>query len=459
MFKSVCSSLAMSRLPATILFSVFFLLQPAIADAASKRKQTRQARADIKEATETGKTKKFRNAMKALLELRGHRELENVLESFAVLVEEKLEQGTSGYFEFFSKTAKSLGRFDDAKSVKELKRLRKRAHKWPARLIIMEAANFTDELDIRELALESLHDESPVIVKRSLFYLRNAKKDLNVIDAVLERYLEIDGERKYAKDIWDHARVAFRDALARLLRIRLNSAIDYKNYYEPRRDSPDLFSPQKQEGAARLNLFGAPLTGKNIIFLLDRSGSMQTTDKIKIPPGKGSGKTGRREDLIAERIERGRRINRARNELTRVVKSLPDDMNFNILTFSSGIEEWKSQLVPTSESNKKKAVKFIEKIEADGVTVTDQAIAVAFSNVSLDTIYLITDGAPSHVGGQGGKELPSDAREIINQILEDVPILNYLRGVRIFTLGFPQAEEKFLKKLSKQNSGTYTPIQ
>ena len=134
-------------------------------------------------------------------------------------------------------------------------------------------------------------------------------------------------------------------------------------------------------------------------------------------------------------------------------------MNFNILTFSSGIEEWKSQLVPTSESNKKKAVKFIEKIEADGVTVTDQAIAVAFSNVSLDTIYLITDGAPSHVGGQGGKELPSDAREIINQILEDVPILNYLRGVRIFTLGFPQAEEKFLKKLSKQNSGTYTPIQ
>jgi hypothetical protein len=36
--------------------------------------------------------------------------------------------------------------------------------------------------------------------------------------------------------------------------------------------------------------------------------------------------------------------------------------------------------------------------------------------------------------------------------------VNYFRGVRIFTLGFPEAEENFLKKLAAANSADYTPI-
>ena len=36
--------------------------------------------------------------------------------------------------------------------------------------------------------------------------------------------------------------------------------------------------------------------------------------------------------------------------------------------------------------------------------------------------------------------------------------LNFLRGVRIFTLGFEGAEENFLKKLAADNSGSYVRI-
>jgi hypothetical protein len=449
----------MIRISHIILVSLLIFSATTIVDAASNRKQIRQAREDLKAATKTGKTEKFRKAMNALLKLRGPRELESVLESFARIVEEKLEQGTIEYFEFFSRIAKALGKLDDKKEVKELNRLRKAARSWPARLIIMECANFSDALDIRELALEALHDKSPTVVQRSLHYLRNADKDLAVIDAVLARYLKVDEDQAYAAESWDHARIAFRDALSRLLRIVLGSAVDYKNYYEPRRDNPDLFNPPPQQGASRLNLFGAPITGKNVVFILDRSASMLATDKITIAAGRKRERTRVRDDKeIAARKEKRRRITRARNELIQVIKALPEGMNFNILTYSSSVEEWQTRPVEASPDNKKKAARFVKKVEADGVTVTDWAISRAFSNLTIDTIYLITDGAPSHIGGQKGKQLPSDSEKIIKQILKDVPIYNYLRGVRIFTLGFPEAEEKFLKKLAKRNSGTYTPI-
>ena len=74
----------------------------------------------------------------------------------------------------------------------------------------------------------------------------------------------------------------------------------------------------------------------------------------------------------------------------------------------------------------------------------------------MDTIYLITDGAPTHVGSQGG--IPSDAPELMKSILRRMKAMNFLRGVRIFTLGFRGAEEEFLKELSAAHSGKYVRI-
>jgi len=37
-------------------------------------------------------------------------------------------------------------------------------------------------------------------------------------------------------------------------------------------------------------------------------------------------------------------------------------------------------------------------------------------------------------------------------------VLNFRRGVRIFTLGFPGAEEEFLRTLSQEHNGKYRPI-
>ena len=79
------------------------------------------------------------------------------------------------------------------------------------------------------------------------------------------------------------------------------------------------------------------------------------------------------------------------------------------------------------------------------------------ADLTVDTIYLITDGAPTHLGSAGPGR-PPDADELIGEIHKRVRYLNFLRGVRIFCLGFPEADEEFLKKLSKENSGTYVAI-
>ena len=46
----------------------------------------------------------------------------------------------------------------------------------------------------------------------------------------------------------------------------------------------------------------------------------------------------------------------------------------------------------------------------------------------------------------------------MSKILADTRARNYLRGVRIFTLGFEDAEEDFLKKLADENQGRYLRI-
>ncbi|MCZ6794465.1 MAG: VWA domain-containing protein, partial [Planctomycetota bacterium] len=272
------------------------------------------------------------------------------------------------------------------------------------------------------------------------------------------------GSKKAAGE-WIRTLLAFRSALQRLLRVDLPAAIDWKNYVDSRQDD-DLFrSPEeRQHGRTALTLFGAEVSGKNIVFVVDVSGSMRTTDPE--PPGGRKGPRGktvvgdpaeRDPESAAKAAERRRRITRAKKELGRVIRSLPEDVRFNVVAFSSDVTSWKPALVPASRGNKKRATSFVGGLEAEGITVTDMALEEAFGDLELDTVYLITDGAPTHVGSTG-RGLPEDARELMELILERMKVLNFLRDVRIFSLGFQGAEEDFLKKLSREHGGRYVRI-
>ncbi|MBI4585598.1 MAG: VWA domain-containing protein [Planctomycetes bacterium] len=437
---------------------------------------------DLEKASRDQNTEKFLAALDAGLEGDAVKALPKVLECYG-----NFDSGRNGleageYYRFHSAVAHRLGRLRRIAEVNEMKRLMKNCPRWQGRLLLLDAslAFGSSRSDRLDMAFEALEDGAPAVIRRALFYLKKVA-DLKTVDAILSRFLEIDRkEGAYRGDDWDRARFACRDALTALLKISLPAAVDYQNYLSTRRDWPDLFNPARSGEGARtaLTLFGTEVTGKNIVFVIDVSGSMMATDPI-ILTGREEEKHktevvrkkkdrekdgGKEKDAAKEEakvepsvVTERRRITRARKELVKVIRALPEGVKINIIAYSSDVASWKVKLVPATPETRKEAVAFVETLDADGITVTDRALESAFEDLSVDTIYLITDGAPTHVGSTG-PELPPDAKELIEAIHKRIRELNFLRGVRLFTLGFPEAEEEFLKKLAADNSGTYAPI-
>ena len=148
----------------------------------------------------------------------------------------------------------------------------------------------------------------------------------------------------------------------------------------------------------------------------------------------------------------------AKKELKKVIEGLSEDRNFNVLAYSTDVSPWKPLLVSAARKTRQSGLGFVAGLEAEGITVTDTALRTALEDPKIDTIYLITDGAPTHVGSRG-PDLPPDAPQLMDQILRETKAVNHLRGVRIFTLGFEGAEEGFLEKLSEENHGRYVRIE
>ncbi len=335
---------------------------------------------------------------------------------------------------------------------------------WETRLLLLDASAFAKPINLLESCLAALKDPSPIVVRRALRYLRKSR-DLRVVGAIIDRYAALSAKTPPGdRGQWDRTLLTFQSALHEILKVSFPRAADYKTYFEARKGDPKLFDPPRSQEVTGLSLFGAPVTGKNIIFVIDTSGSMVTTDPL--PPGEaeaaGRGRTGVAGDPSLAEEERRRlrereRMHRAKKELSNVVRSLGSDVQFNIVSFDSTVRSWKPSMVPATDANKRGALEYIEGMKAEGITVTDEAIETAFADLQVDTIYLITDGAPTHVG-TSGPGMPPDAPELIREILERVRDLNFLRGVRIFTLGFIGAEEEFLKNLAAENAGIYVPI-
>jgi hypothetical protein len=345
---------------------------------------------------------------------------------------------------------------------------------WGARLILLAGARVNPRVDAIDLSLAVLEKEKDPAVLREAVKILGFSQDKKAILPLIEFWEKItkkmgpsratvrprrgrQSRTSYRNPEWDRVPLALQEALTRLCGKILANAEQYRRLYQYHGDEIDPTQPVDLENKGRTVIFGLDLVGKNIAFVLDVSGSMETTDPLPVGQTRGPRTRvgGDGVDLLGE-LER-MRIYRAKEELKRVVKALPEDKSFNIIAFSTGVKPWKDHLVPAGGSAKKKAVDFIGDLRAEGITVTDLALEYAFEDPIVDTVYLITDGAPTH-RGSFGPGLPQDAPRLIKEILERTRVLNFRRGVRIFCLGFPGAEEAFLKQLAKEHGGTYRPI-
>ncbi|HNS00161.1 MAG TPA: VWA domain-containing protein [Planctomycetota bacterium] len=378
--------------------------------------------------------------------------------------------GLDARFRLFTAAARGVARLADQEALIAVGRLAVAEKHWAARYLLAAAARANPKIDTVKLGLEILKSEKdPRVVVEAVRTLGVSRKKEAIVPLIdywegLEKKMgraaptvrsKGKGAGGYRTPEWDRVPVALQDALARLCGRVLTMPALYRSYYSAHGAKIDPTKPVETPAEGRSVIFGLDITGKNIAFVLDISGSMTTTDPLPLDGGPRPRSVRTKDGVIID--ENRERIFRAKEELVRVIRDLPDDKSFNIIAYSSDVKPWQGNLVPADAARKRQAIDFVEGLKADGITVTDLALEYAFEDPIVDTIYLITDGAPTHQGSVG-PGLPSDAPRLIKEILARVKVLNFRRGVRIFTLGFPGAEEEFLRTLSQEHNGKYRPI-
>lgn len=172
-----------------------------------------------------------------------------------------------------------------------------------------------------------------------------------------------------------------------------------------------VFSPSEAD-------LGTTALSKNIIFVVDKSGSMG-----------------------------GEKIAQVKNVFTGIISDLPPDDYFNIIFFDASTRAFSTTLMEANTKNKADAANFVNSLDANSGTNINQALLDAFSmfgkSSRVPIIVFLTDGAPTE-----GITSPYVIRKNIREA-------NKLK-VSIFTIAFGIEDESnydFLKALSLENYG------
>ena len=157
---------------------------------------------------------------------------------------------------------------------------------------------------------------------------------------------------------------------------------------------------------------------KDIVFVLDRSGSMKGDKKIQ----------------------------QARDALVFCLRALNDRDRFGIVTFSDRVDRFNDTLLEYTSDNKEKAVRYVESIEANGGTNIHDALLSALALQQPEEgrtrmILFLTDGLPT-VGEQ-------DAAKICKAVTDANKT-----GTRIFAFGVGyDVNATLLDKLMRETNG------
>ncbi|KAM9533926.1 inter-alpha-trypsin inhibitor heavy chain H4 isoform 3-T3 [Guaruba guarouba] len=164
-----------------------------------------------------------------------------------------------------------------------------------------------------------------------------------------------------------------------------------------------------------------PAFPKNVIFVIDRSGSMA-----------------------------GRKIEQTRDALLKILQDLRPEDHFSFITFNSKVVEWKSSLLPATAENVASAAGFVQTLSASGGTDINHALLTAVSGLekaeglperSVSMIILLTDGQPT--SGESNVE-------VIQENIQKAVNGKYA----LFCLGFGfDVSYKFLEKMALSNGG------
>uniref|UniRef100_A0A3Q1GXL8 Inter-alpha-trypsin inhibitor heavy chain H3 n=1 Tax=Acanthochromis polyacanthus TaxID=80966 RepID=A0A3Q1GXL8_9TELE len=163
---------------------------------------------------------------------------------------------------------------------------------------------------------------------------------------------------------------------------------------------------------------------KNVVFVIDRSGSMQ-----------------------------GTKILQTREAMTAILKDLHKEDHFAIILFDDKIVPWKDFLTKATAENVSEAIRYVSNLQDHGSTDINTAVLRAVKMLkrerknerlpvrSADMIILLTDGMPNH-GVSNTQDIQKNVKTAIGGRMS------------LFCLGFGNdVDYSFLDVMSKQNKG------
>ena len=338
---------------------------------------------------------------------------------------------------------------------------------WQARLLGLKTLFRLADKDLLQHAKKALTDFEPR-VQISAIQILTSIGTPEVVEPLIARVDVSDGRVK--DDLID--------ALIRLTGEDLGIAgFQWEAWWKTNRDkmktlkrlSHEEISAMRQEEADKPTsvYHGFRILSDRFAFIFDASESMQEKYvPLKIREASKKGRKGGGTKVAETPEEKKKReaaekksvfktkLEVVQRELLKAVSALKDGTKCDIIRFESVITDFvidvlgkpEPQLVPIDDKVREAAEKFVMSSKAQGQTYMLKALETAFADPTIDTIYLLSDGAPTPVETAGPEV-----------ILRRVRDLNRLRNVKINTIGIDLKEQEttFLQKLAAENFGVF----
>ncbi|MBK8976804.1 MAG: HEAT repeat domain-containing protein [Planctomycetes bacterium] len=178
----------------------------------------------------------------------------------------------------------------------------------------------------------------------------------------------------------------------------------------------------RSEGATTTSYYGIPLISDRVVFVVDVSGSMSA------PIGTDQRRT---------------RLDEAKRQLRRVVEGTPEHFRFNVVSFHTTIAAVFDEMLRVSPRNRAEALQRIDALSPMGSTNVHDAMKRAFEEEEVDTIYLLSDGAPT-----AGPITDPDA------LADEIARWNRARRLRIHCISIG-TDSPMLKRIAAESGGEY----